>query len=741
MVEPPTSSTHEDATVDRLRDELWARDMRIQELESIPLRAALQRSLRRRAKSALGSRLTRHVRSKAPSRVVTAMRQTNAHYSRTVDILSPERAENPQASIVIPVHNQLDATIRCLESIFAHTHGIDYEIVLVDDASDQYVNHELSRIPHLNLVTLTTNVGYLLATTRGVEASRGEFVVLLNNDTEVKAGWLTALIETFADSSVGAVGAKLLLPNDRTQEAGAIVWNDGNARHFGRGYSATHPEVSYARNVDYCSAACLALRRSTWDDIGGFDERFKPAYYEDVDLCFAIQARGLAVRFQPAAEVIHHEGTSHGQDVESGTKRYQEINRETFRAKWKKQLADCDRDGSDVRSAARRLCPKQTILVLDHQIPRPTEDAGSVRMMAILESLLELGYGVIFASPNESPEQTQVLRLGSQGIEVANHEHSFQEILKSHGPDIELAIISRPQISAHYLPDVRRFCPNAQVVFDMVDLHYLRELRRDPESATAVAVSNAFLELELAAMKASDATIVVSESDASEIRLHYPEVKTFVIPTINEIVEQIAPPAGREGILFVGSFNHPPNCDAARILATEIFPLLRQKNPNLTLTIVGSNPTQEALEYRKLPGVVHVGYVEDIRPLFQQARCMVAPLTWGAGVKGKITQSLASGLPVVTTPIGVEGLGLENGIDVVVAESNIEFADAVTRLLANDADWTQVSTNGLAQASKCFSKQFCRSTLAKLLKIAPDEEPPRGKSLLPPYAKHVQSSK
>ena len=646
------------------------------------------------------------------------MKQTNAHYSRTVDILSRERTENPQASIVIPVHNQLDATIRCLESIFAHTHGIDFEIVLVDDASDHYVNHELSRVPHLNLVTLTTNVGYLLATTRGVEASRGEFVVLLNNDTEVKAGWLTALIETFADSSVGAVGAKLLLPNDHTQEAGAIVWNDGNARHFGRGYSATHPEVSYARNVDYCSAACLALRRSTWDDIGGFDKRFKPAYYEDVDLCFAIQAHGLAVRFQPAAEVIHHEGTSHGQDVEIGTKRYQEINRETFRAKWEKQLADCEREGSDVRSAARRLCPKQTILVLDHQIPRPTEDAGSVRMMAILESFLELGYGVIFASPNESPEQTQVLRLGSQGIEVANHEHSFQEILKSQGSEIELAIISRPQISAHYLPDVRRFCPNAQVVFDMVDLHYLRELRRDPDSATAVAVSNAFLELELAAMKSSDATIVVSESDATEIRLHYPEVKTFVIPTINEIVEHVAPPAGREGILFVGSFNHPPNRDAARLLATEIFPLLRKEHPNLTLKIVGSNPTEEALEYRKIPGVVHVGYVEDIRPLFQQARCMVAPLTWGAGVKGKITQSLASGLPVVTTPIGAEGLNLRHGKNVLVAD-NVETLVASTSLLLTDHDvWSHLSQSGSALALSVFSPQSLSTAIRSLLQWA-----------------------
>jgi len=336
-------------------------------------------------------------------------------------------------------------------------------------------------------------------------------------------------------------------------------------------------------------------------------------------------------------------------------------------------------------------------------------------MMAILESFLELGYGVIFASPNESPEQTQVLRLGSRGIEVANHEHSFQEILKSQGSDIELAIISRPQISAHYLPDVRRYCPNAQVVFDMVDLHYLRELRRDPESATAVAVSNAFLELELAAMKASDATIVVSESDAAEIRLHYPEVKTFVIPTINEIVEVVAPPTDREGLLYVGSFNHPPNRDAARILATEIFPLLRQNQPNLTLTIVGSNPTQEALDYRKLPGIIHVGYVEDIRPLFQQARCMVAPLTWGAGVKGKITQSLSQGLPVVTTPVGTEGLDLEHETTVLVGTHTADLVNGISRILTDDALWSLISANGLALARSQYSPERLKRAIVELL--------------------------
>lgn len=704
MSEPKHDSIEHLVAIDRLHDELLARDARITHLETVPVRAALQRSVRRRAETLLGSFLTRRIRAKKPTRFVTALRNTNAKYNRT-----------PQVSIVIPVHNQLDATLRCLESIFAFTHGIDYEVVVVDDASDRYVNRNLSRIPHLNLVTLTTNVGYLLATTRGVQASRGEFIVLLNNDTEVKTGWLTALIETFADATVGAVGAKLLLPSGYTQEAGAIVWNDGNAGHFGRGFSATHPEVSYARNVDYCSAACLALRRSTWDEIGGFDERYRPAYYEDTDLCFAIQARGLTVRFQPAAEVVHLEGASHGQDVESGTKRYQEINRERFRAKWEKQLADCNQAGSDVRAAARRLCPKQTILVLDHDIPRPNEDSGSLRMMAILESFLDLGYGVIFASPNNSPAQTDVVRLGSQGIQVATHEHSFQDVLKTHGLDIEIAIISRPQISAHYLPEVRRHCPNAYVVYDMVDLHYLRELRRDPDSPTNVAVSKAFLELELAAMKASDATITVSESDATEIRSHYPEAKTFVIGNINEIVEDVSPPAGREGILFIGSFNHLPNRDAAHMLATEIFPLLRKEHPNLTLTIVGSNPTEEALEYRKIPGVVHVGYVEDVGPLFQQARCMVAPLTWGAGVKGKITQSLSQGLPVVTTPVGIEGLDLEHETTVLVGTHLADLINGISRILTDDALWSLISANGLALARSQFSLERLECAIAALL--------------------------
>lgn len=714
FLQPPRDTIPE---IERLRHELWLREGRIHTLELITVRDAVQRSLVRHAKTVKNSKWSRFVPSRVSHGIRRVRQQDGASTGRTIDLLARASSDQPIVSIVIPVHNQFDATLRCLESIFARTRDVDFEIVVVDDASDSYVSHELRKIPHLKLISLTENVGYLLATTLGVEASRGEFIVLLNNDTEVLEGWLTALLNTFADPTVGAVGAKLMLPNGATQEAGAFVFKDGNARHFGRGFSATHPEVSYARNVDYCSAACLALRRATWDEVGGFDKHFVPAYYEDVDLCFAIQARGLSVRFQPAAEVIHHEGTSHGTDLASGTKRYQDLNRETFRFKWEQALKHYDSPNSDERQAARRLCPKQTVLVVDHQIPRPTEDAGSVRLMAILDSLNELGYGVIFACPNESPEQDQVRLLGSRGIEVVTHEHSFQEILKSQGFEIELAIISRPQISALYLPDVRRYCPNAQVLFDMVDLHYLRELRRDPDSPTAVAVSNAFLELELAAMKASDATIVVSDSDATEIRKHYPEVKTFVIPTINDVVDNVAPLAGREGILFVGSFNHPPNRDAARLLATEIFPMLRQEHPDLTLTIVGSNPTQEALSYRKLPGIVHVGYVEDIRPLFQKARCMVAPLTWGAGVKGKITQSMASGLPAVTTSIGIEGLKCVANETILIGDSVKELAAATSRVLTDDALWSSLSQHGLEHASENFSTSSLRLELRRILEM------------------------
>lgn len=628
--------------------------------------------------------------------------------------------DRPHASIVIPVFNHLDQTLRCLESLLTYGHATPFEVIVVDDCSTDATPGALERIEGIRVLANRINRGYAATCNKGLEAVRGQYAVLLNNDTVVGPGCIDALVATAdADPTIGVVGARLVYPDGKLQEAGGIIWSDAHGWNYGKGDDPHAAPYGHVRDVDYCSAACLLVRADLITELGGFDLRFSPAYYEDADLAFAARARGYRVVYQPNAAVIHVEGVSHGTDLSQGLKRHQVRNRITFQAKWWRELRAQQPDDPSLVLRARDTRSGPRALIADHSVPTYDLDAGSMRMMAIVSLLVDLGFVVTFLPGNLHPQQPYTSELQQMGVEVLFGPIDMAAHLAALGPHLRLCVLSRPHVALPFIGLVRKHAPTATIVYDTVDLHFLREMREadlnDDDNLRAVA--RVTRELELALVRASDATITVTEVERQILRAEVPDANVIVVPTIHTEYEGDVGFAARRDLLFVGNFMHPPNVDAAFQLVNEIMPRLRDHLPGVRLLLAGSyaSPAIMGLASEE---VEVLGWVPDLRPLYKQVRVFVAPLRFGAGMRGKLCESISHGLPVVTSTVGGEGIGLVPGRHALVADTPDAFAAEVVCLYRDPCLWSSLVSAGRALIVEQYSPAavgvLLRQALAQL---------------------------
>lgn len=634
------------------------------------------------------------------------------------------RPKQPRASIIVPVYNQLHYTLACLRALSDCGDATAFEVIVVDDASTDASSRVLPSIPGLRYHRNPQNLGFIGACNAGAELAAGEFVVFLNNDTTVSPGWLDALLDTFArHPDTGLAGSKLVYPDGRLQEAGGIVFADGSGWNYGRFEDPAHPRFNFVREVDYCSGASIALRRALFLQLGGFDSHYAPAYYEDTDLAMRIRAAGLKVRYQPASLVVHHEGISSGTDLSTGVKAYQVTNHAKFLERWRSELARTHRPaGSDPEVASERG-RRHRVLVMDACTPTPDRDSGSLRMLALMRAMRDEGCSVVFFAENRAHDGAYTHALQQLGVEAWWHPFlaDVPAWLARHGKRFDLVVGSRHYVLSPVLPLLRTHAPRAHVVFDTVDLHHLRELREAEVSGDAAQLRKAARtrRIELGLMTQSDTTWVVSGAEQALLAQELPGAKVQVVSNIHDVHGPGKPWAERRDLLFVGGYRHPPNVDAAVWMATDILPHVRARLPDVVLHLVGADAPPEVAALGELPGVQLHGFVPDLTALLEGARVGVAPLRYGAGVKGKVNQSLAHGQPMVATRCAVEGMHLADGVDVLVADDTEAFAAAVVRLYEDCALWETLSAGGLENTRRHFSPAAVRATLHALLSSLP----------------------
>ncbi|HPH03497.1 MAG TPA: glycosyltransferase [Spirochaetota bacterium] len=642
-----------------------------------------------------------------------------------LDDVDPSRihfdpVSDPMVSVIIPVYGQLHYTLRCLASIQRNKPRVSFEVIVVDDRSPDESVPVLQKIQGLRLLCKEKNSGFIKTCNAGAGIAKGKYICFLNNDTEVMPGWLDEMVRTFSVfPGTGLVGSKLVYPDGTLQEAGGIIWRDGSAWNFGRGQDPSLPVYNYAREVDYCSGASIMVPVELFQQLGGFDTEYCPAYCEDSDLALKIRSQGHRVIYQPGSVVIHYEGKTSGTDTGSGVKAYQIENGKKLFARWQDQLSSHQDSGVDV-DAAKDRGVKRRVLVLEHCTPTPDSDAGSVSVFNIMMLLREMDFQVTFIPEDNflyMPKYTTLLQHAGVEVLYAPHVTSVEAHVKEYGTRYDLVFFFRPLVVSRNLSAIKKYCPDARTLFYTHDLHHLR-MEREAEIKQSKKLTREAAEmkkLEFDAIRSMDCTIIVSEAEMALLSPQLPDAKLALLPLILDVPGTRIPYVDRKDIVFVGGYQHLPNVDAVTWFVNQVMPVMRKVLPGVRFHAVGSNPPEE-VKQMACNDVIVEGFVENLPAFLDIMRVSVAPLRYGAGVKGKIGTAMASGLPVVATSMAIEGMGLVAGDDVFVGDDPEAMVQMIAAVYQSQEHWESLSKKSIDTAKRLWGAEAASKIFEQILK-------------------------
>jgi GT2 family glycosyltransferase len=630
------------------------------------------------------------------------------------------RESQPKVSIIVPVYENFSLTCLCLASLFKSNPEISFEVIIADDCSPSNLHDRLAACaPLVRVVKTDGNLGFLKNCNHAAKRASGEFLVFLNNDTIVMPAWLDKLVEKCgARKSTVIVGSKLLNADGTLQEAGGIIWNDGTGSNYGRNDDPSKAIYNIPRAVDYCSGASLCIPKQMWQQLGGFDEHFAPAYCEEVDLCFRAREHGFETIYEPGSALIHLEGASHGTDTTVGLKSYQTRNQEKLRERYSHMLSK--KHFSPGRSAAlarhRPLSPR--LLLLDHMIPEPDRDAGSRSIWHILQTLSRNGYAVYVWPSNGRVTDTKEEMMHRNGFEVLRgpefKPESFGGWLNANASHFDAFMISRPMVGIDYIDQIRRVS-DAPLLYYGHDIHHIRWRRTASHQPPAqAAVSEAIASRNQAVehyLWEQAETIYYPSDEEVNIVNKYRSVRgldasAHVIPlNAFDAPEELdgSDYHNRDSLVFVGGFRHPPNEDAVLWFIEQVWPNIRRALPSCRLCIVGSHPTDRILSLKSAEiSVLSNISDEDLAAIYRRSLVALAPLRSGGGLKGKITEAMRYGVPVVTTPTGAEGF--RSAKDYLhISSDPLEMSRLIINLATDSNEWLRTSHAGAKYIRENFS--------------------------------------
>jgi glycosyltransferase involved in cell wall biosynthesis len=522
------------------------------------------------------------------------------------------------------------------------------------------------------------------------------------------------IVERAMEMFAASPNAGLLVPMEKQSDgrirAGyASLVRDGLLRTLSAGAPADHPYHGYRRTIDAASSQLIIIKTACLSQLDISEiSRYHTPMYQLTELIWQLKTQQTEALYEAALCYEHDrpypEMTEPDYNHDS---RY-------FYQRWRDKLPT---HTATFAHLGDLLNPQQqpTVLVIDATLPMFDEDSGSLRLYTLLKIWASLGYRITFIADNLDSQFKYRHALEALGIEVFHGEYRIADAMAYR--QFDFAFICRVEVGHRYMPFVRLLSPKTVIFYDTVDIHFIREQRQaeienDPG---LVALAQATKRKELYNCKMADNVITVTEDDGYHLQEELPELHFSVIPNIHQL--QPLPETSfeqREGLVFIGNYDHPPNEDAVYYFVENVLPKIHANLPNICLYLIGSN-MKDKMNALAGDDVKVVGWVDRVEPEFAKRRVFVSYLRYGAGMKGKLGQALSLGLPIVTTTIGAEGMGLVEEETALIADDPASFAEAVCRLYTDSALWEKLSRQGRDYIEQHFGEMAVRDKLRDLL--------------------------
>jgi GT2 family glycosyltransferase len=635
-------------------------------------------------------------------------------------ILDLPHSEKPRISIVLVLFNRAELTLSCLRSI-CENHAEHIEVVIVDNASSDQTPQLLERLKGAHIIRNTENRHFLLGVNQAARECRGDYILLLNNDSQLLPGALqNALTAMKSAANIGGVGGKIILLDGTLQEAGSVVWQDGSCTGYGRGDNPFAPMYNFRRDVDYCSGAFLLTPRKVWEELGGFDEAFKPAYYEETDYCMRLWQRGLRVVYEPTAALIHYEFAS-SESVASATS-LQAQHQSIFEKRHRAVLERRGKPAADRLLAARSRETGKRVLFLEDRVPHLWLGSGFPRSHALVRALLANDCQVTLYPLAGMTESWDVIYSDlPKEVEVMSGwgREMLESFLRTRRDFYTTIIVTRPhnmEIVAPLVESHPEWFERVDVIYDGEALFASREagLRKLAGNPLTEEEVRGLYAAEVGLTRAADRVLAVSEGERA-VFLDHGVREVEILGHSLPITPTPCDFENRAGLLFVGAVHEEasPNGDSLIWFLTEIYPRIRAALGDIPVTIAGVNRS-ERLQQMAKPPIRITGHLTSLTDLYASARLFIAPTRYAAGIPHKIHEAAAHGLPVVSTPLLATQLGWTSR-ELGIAETAEDFAARCIEIYKSAERWQNLRDAALERVRRECSPEAFTEQVRKIV--------------------------